>query len=78
MMREETSEIVVELHNIARKLEQGKYWVFGKDLRDLADRLARVSKRYDLTTEEFLALSEENQVAYNYTRAINGMEIIDV
>jgi hypothetical protein len=44
MMREETSDIVIKLYEIARELEQGKHWVFGKDLRDLADRLARVSK----------------------------------
>lgn len=69
MMREETSDIVVDLHNIARKLEQGKYWVFGNDLRDMADRLARVSKHYDLTAEE--------QFAYNYARAVAG-ESIDV
>ena len=70
MMRDETKDIVVELHNLARKLEQGKYWVFGKDLRDLADRLARVSKHYDLTAEE--------QFAYNYARAVSGMEINNV
>jgi uncharacterized SAM-dependent methyltransferase len=70
MMREETSDIVIKLHDIARELEKGKYWLFGKDLRDLADRLARVSKHYDLTAEE--------QFAYNYIRAVNGMEINDV
>ena len=70
MMREETSDIVIKLHDIARELEQGKHWVFGKDLHDLADRLARVSKYYDL--------SAEDQFAYNYIRAVNGMEIDDV
>ena len=70
MMREETSDIVIKLHDIARELEQGKYWVFGNDLRNLADRLARVSKHYDLTAEE--------QFAYNYVKAINAMEIDDV
>ena len=68
MTHDETNDIVVELHNIARKLE-GKYWVFGNDLRDMADRLARVSKHYDLTAEE--------QFAYNYARAVAG-ESIDV
>lgn len=77
-MREETNDIIIKLYDIARELESGKYWLFGKDLRDLTDRLARVSKRYDLTKEEFLTLSEQEQVVYNYTRAINGMEIIDV
>lgn len=69
-MLDETKDIVVELHNLARKLEQGKYWVFGKDLRNLADRLARVHKYHDLTAEE--------QFAYNYARATSGMEIDDV
>ena len=69
-MREETSDIVIKLHDIARELEKGKYWLFGKDLRDLADRLARVSKHYDLSAEE--------QFAYNYIRATHGMEIDDV
>ena len=70
MMHAETSDIVIKLHDIARELEQGKHWVFGRDLRNLADRLARVSKHYDLTAEE--------QFAYNYAQAINGMEIKDV
>ena len=70
MMREETSDIIIKLHDIARELEKGKYWLFGKDLRDLADRLARVSKHYDLSAEE--------QFAYNYVRATHGMEIDDV
>ena len=69
MMLDETNDIVIELHNIARKLEKGKHWVFGRDLRDLADRLARVNKHYDLTAEE--------QFAYNYARAVAG-ESIDV
>ena len=70
MMHDETSDVVIELHNIARKLEAtGKYWVFSNDLRDMADRLARVSKHYDLTAEE--------QFAYNYARAMAG-ESIDV
>ena len=70
MMREETSNIIIKLHDLARELEKGKYWLFGKDLRDLADRLARVSKHYDLSAEE--------QFAYNYVRATHGMEIDDV
>ena len=70
MMLDETNDIVVELHNLARKLEAGKYWVFGKDLRDLADRLARVSKHYDLTAED--------QFAYTYARATSGLGIDDV
>lgn len=70
MMREETRDIVIKLHDIARELEKGKFNLFGKDLRDLADRLARVSKHYDLSAEE--------QFAYNYIRAVNGMEIDDV
>ena len=70
MMLDETNDIVIKLHDIARELEKGKHWVFGRDLRDLADRLARVSRHYDLTAEE--------QFAYNYVRAINAMEINDV
>ncbi len=69
MMHAETSDIVIKLHDIARELEQGKHWVFGRDLRDLADRLSRVCKHYDLTAEE--------QFAYNYARAVAG-ESIDV
>jgi len=69
-MRDETSDIVIKLHDIARELEKGKHWVFGKDLRDLADRLARVHKHYDLTAKD--------QFAYNYVKAINAMEIDDV
>lgn len=70
MMREETSDIVVKLHDIARELEKGKYFLFGKDLRNLADRLARVSKHYDLPAEE--------QFAYNYVTATNAMGVDDV
>ena len=73
MMREETSDIVIELHNIARKLEQGKYWVFGNDLRNLADRLSRVHKNYCLGE-----LSKEERLAYDYARATSGMEINNV
>lgn len=70
MMLDETKDIVIKLHDIARELEKGKYWVFGRDLRDLADRLARVHKYHDLTAEE--------QFAYNYARATSGMEIDNV
>lgn len=71
MMRDEISDVVIKLHDLARELEQNrKYNLFGKDLRILADRLARVHKHYDLTAEE--------QFAYNYVKATNGMEIEDV
>ena len=69
MMPVETSDIVIRIHELARELESTKYNLFGKDLRDVADRLARVSKHYDLTAEE--------QFAYNYARAVAG-ESIDV
>lgn len=70
MMPAEISDIIIRIHDIARELEQTrKYDLFGKDLRILADRLARVSKHYDLTAEE--------QFAYNYARAMAG-ESIDV
>lgn len=67
MMRDEISDIVIKLHDIARELEQGKHYVFGKDLRNLADRLARVHKYHDLTAEE--------QFAYNYASAVAGGDI---
>ena len=71
MMQDEISDIVIKIHDLARELEQNrKYELFGKDLRVLADRLARVHKHYDLTAEE--------QFAYNYVRATNLMEIKDV
>ena len=71
MMRDEISDIVIKIHDLARELEQNKkYQLFGKDLRILADRLARVHKHYDLTAEE--------QFAYNYIKAINAMEIDNV
>ena len=70
MMHAETSDIVIKLHDSARELEQGKHWPFGKDLRDLADRLSRVSKHYDYTAEE--------QFAYTYARATSGRSIDDV
>ena len=76
MMREEIDigQIVIQLHDIARRLENNKtHWVFGNDLRKLADRLARVHKNYCLG-----ALSEEERLAYDYARAISGMEIEDV
>ena len=69
MMREEISDLVIKMHDLARELEKRDYWVFSKDLRDMADRLARVHKHYDLTAEE--------QFAYNYARAVAG-ESIDV
>ena len=70
MMPAEISDIIIRIHDLARELEQTKkYNLFGKDLRVLADRLARVSQHYDLTAEE--------QFAYNYARAVAG-ESIDV
>ena len=70
-MPEEISEVIIRIHDIARELEQGKkYELFGKDLRVLADRLARVSKHYDLTAEE--------QLAYTYARSMAGGSIDDV
>jgi hypothetical protein len=66
----EYSQIIIDLHSIARALENDKKtWVFGNDLRDFADRLARVTKVYTLTNEE--------QIAYDYARAMAG-ESIDV
>ena len=76
MMREEIdiSEIVIQLHDIARQLENNKtHWVFGKDLRDLADRLSRVHKNYCLGE-----LSKEEKFAYDYARATGAVEINDV
>lgn len=71
MMPEEISQVIVRIHDIARELEQGKkYELFGKDLRVLADRLARVSKHYDATAEE--------QFAYTYARAVAGESIDNV
>ena len=68
MMLDETNDIVIKLHDLARELEQNrKYELFGKDLRILADRLARVNKHYDLTAEE--------QFAYHYVRTTNGLDI---
>ena len=66
MMPAETSDIIIKLHYLARELEQDrKYELLGKDLRILADRLARVHKHYDLTLEE--------QFAYEYAVGISGM-----
>lgn len=76
MMREEIDigQIVIQLHDLARRLENNKiHWVFGNDLRKLADRLTRVHKNYCLGE-----LTKEEKIAYNYARAINGMEIEDV
>ena len=76
MMREEIDigQIVIQLHDLARQLENNKtHWVFGNDLRKLADRLARVHKNYCLGE-----LTKEEKIAYDYARAINGMEIEDV
>ena len=75
-MREEIDidQIVIQLHDIARQLENNKtHWVFGNDLRKLADRLARVHKNYCLGE-----LTKEEKIAYDYARAISGMEIEDV
>ena len=64
-MPAEISDVIIRIHDIARELEQGKkYELFGKDLRVLADRLARVSKHYDLTAEE--------QFAYHYAKGVAG------
>ena len=66
----EYSQIIIDLHSIARALENDKKTeLFGKDLRDFADRLARVTKVYSLTAEE--------QFVYDYARAVAG-ESIDV
>ena len=65
MMPVEISDVIIRIHDIARELEKtGKYDLFGKDLRVLADRLSRVATHYDLTAEE--------QFAYNYARAVAG------
>jgi len=76
MMREEIDigQIVIRMHDIARQLENNKtHWVFGNDLRKLADRLAAVHKNYCLGE-----LTKEESLAYDYARAISGMEIEDV
>ena len=76
MMREEIDigQIVIQLHDLARQLENNKtHWVFGNDLRKLADRLARVHKNYCLGE-----LTKEEKIAYDYARAIDGVEIVDV
>jgi hypothetical protein len=76
MMREEIDigQIVIRLHDIARELENNKtHWVFGNDLRNLADRLARVHKNYCLGE-----LTKEERLAYDYARATSGMEIDNV
>lgn len=70
MMHDEINDIVIKLHDIARELESGKHWVFGKDLRNVADRLARVHKYHDLTAEE--------QFAYNYVKATHGIGVDNV
>jgi hypothetical protein len=77
MMLEEIDigQLVIQLHDIARQLENNKtHWVFGKDLRDLADRLARVHKNYCLGG----LLSEDEQLAYDYARAISGMSLSEI
>ena len=67
----EYSQIIIDLHSIARALESSeKTELFGRNLRDFADRLARVTKVY--------ALSAEEQQAYDYVRATNAMEINNV
>lgn len=64
----EIEDIVIKLHDIARVLEQNKkHWVFGNDLRKLADRLSRVSKNYSID------LTEHEKFAYDYARAISGI-----
>ena len=73
MMREkiDIGQIVIQLHDLARQLENNKtHWVFGNDLRKLADRLSEVHKNYCLGE-----LTKEEKVAYSYARAISGMEI---
>ena len=75
-MREEIDigQIVIQLHDLARQLENNKtHWVFGNDLRNLADRLARVHKNYCLGE-----LTKEEKLAYDYARATSGMEIDNV
>lgn len=69
-MLEETNikDLIIKIHDIARELEKSKHSFFGKDLRELADRLARVDRQY--------YLSEQEKFAYNYVRAINAMEQI--
>lgn len=67
MMRDEINDIVIRIHDLARELEASKHWVFGKELRNLADRLARVHKYHDLTAEE--------QFAYDYVKATHGIDI---
>ncbi len=67
----EYSQIIIDLHSIARALENSKKTeIFGRDLRNFADRLARVTKVYPLSPEE--------QHVYDYVRATNAMEIDDV
>jgi hypothetical protein len=76
MMREEIDigQIVIQMHDIARKLEDNKtHWVFGNDLRKLADRLSRVHKNYCLGE-----LTKEEKLAYDYARSISGASIDDV
>ena len=75
-MREkiDIGQIVIQLHDLARQLENNKtHWVFGNDLRKLADRLARVHKNYCLGE-----LTKEEKLAYDYARATSGMEIDNV
>ena len=64
MMPAETSDIIIKLHDLARELEKGKYDLFGKELRNIADRLSRVSRHYDLT--------EKEQFVYEYAMSTSG------
>lgn len=64
------TQIVVSLHAVARALENDKQtWVFGNELRDLADRLHRVTKY-----NNYVFTEEEERVA-EYLAAINGMTL---
>lgn len=73
LTRYDCEDLVIQLHNIARELEQHKgYWVFGNDLRDFADRLSRVNKSNNIR------LSEQEQFVYDYICATNGMPLEDL
>ena len=75
MMLEEIDigQIVIDLHDIARRLENNKtHWVFGNDLRKLADRLSRVHKNHYLGEP-----TKEERLAYDYARATSGMVFKD-
>lgn len=60
------SDIIIKLHDLSREIEKSKYYPFGKDLRDIADRLSRVNKQY--------LVNEHEKFVYDYIKATNGME----